>query len=82
METESKEEKFGYLLESFLPTKLKTLAKIFENVFRESLVIELIWENKIEYKIDNRLAENNFQKISFWKILKKYLSKRLRSAFK
>ena len=59
-----------------------SLAKIFENVFRESLVIELIWENKIEYKIDDRLAENNFQKISFWKILKKYLSKRLRSAFK
>ena len=39
-------------------------AKLFEKIFRESLVIELAWEEKIEYKIDNKLDR---------KILKKYL---------
>tara|TARA_B100001123_G_C15251881_1_gene1003099 strand:- start:521 stop:1135 length:615 start_codon:yes stop_codon:yes gene_type:complete len=59
-----------------------SLAKILEDIFRESLVIELIWENKIEYKIDDKLKEYNFEKVSFWKILRKYLSKRIRSIFK
>ena len=58
-----------------------SMAKLFEKTFRESLVIELVWENKIEYKIDNSIRKETFQKISFLKIFKKYLSKKIRTIF-
>ena len=44
------------------------MAKIFEKIFRESLVIELGWEERIEYKIDNKIRQENFQKNIFYKI--------------
>jgi len=56
--------------------------KLFEEMFRESLVIELMWQNRIDYTIDSNLRLENFKEISFFKILKKYLSKRLRVFFK
>ena len=59
-----------------------SIAKIFEDIFRESLVIELLWENKIDYKIDNSIRLDKFKKISFTKIIKKYFSKKIRSIFK
>jgi len=59
-----------------------SLAKIFEKIFRESLVIELAWEEKIEYKIDSKIREENFKKISFFKLIRKYFSKKVRSLFK
>jgi len=55
--------------------------KIFENFFRESLVIELEWEKSIEYTINKNLRNTDFKKISFIKIVKKYLSKRIRKLF-
>ena len=57
-------------------------AKLLEKIFRESLVIELAWEEKIEYIIDNQIRYENFEKISFFKILRKHLSKKIRSIFK
>ena len=57
-------------------------AKLFEEVFRESLVIELAWEEKIDYKIDNKIRQENFKKISFFKLFRKYLSKKIRTIFK
>ena len=57
-------------------------AKLFEKVFRESLVIELAWEEKIDYKIDNQIRQENFKKISFFKLFRKYLSKKVRTTFK
>jgi len=59
-----------------------SMAKIFENIFRESFVIELVWEKDINYKIDDSIRNNDFKKISFFKILKKYLSKKIRILFK
>ena len=59
-----------------------SMAKIFENIFRESFVIELAWEEKIEYKIDNNIRYEDVKKISFLKIFKKYLSKKIRSIYK
>jgi len=56
--------------------------KLFEKIFRESLVIELTWDKKIDYQIDNSIEENNAEKISFLKILKKYISKKFRSLYK
>ena len=57
-------------------------AKLFEEIFRESLVIELAWEEKIDYKIDNKIRQENFKKISFFKLFRKYLSKKVRTTFK
>ena len=59
-----------------------SMAKIFEQKFRESLVLELAWEDKIEYKIDNKIRHEDFNTISFFKIVKKYLSKKIRSLIK
>ena len=57
-------------------------AKLFEEIFRESLVLELSWESKIHYKIENSIRHEGFKKISFFKIFKKYLSKKIRTFFK
>ena len=54
-------------------------AKIFEKIFRESLVIELAWEEKIDYKIDNQIRHDDIKKISFFKLIRKYLSKKIRT---
>ena len=59
-----------------------SMAKVFENIFRESFVIEILWENKIDYKIDETIKEENFKKISFLRIIKKFFSKKLRSLLK
>ena len=57
-------------------------AKLFEEVFRESLVIELAWEEEIDYLIDNSLRQEKIKKISFFNLVKKYLSKKIRSSYK
>jgi SAM-dependent methyltransferase len=53
-------------------------SKKFDSMFRESMVLELFWENTIEFKMDNKISNENVSKISFLKIVKKYLSKKLR----
>ena len=57
-------------------------SKIFEEIFRESFVLELMWEDKINYEIDNLLRYENFKKIGFLKLIRKYVSKKIRSLFK
>ena len=57
-------------------------AKLFEEIFRESLVIELAWEEKIDYKINNQIRQENFKKISSFKLFRKYLSKKIRTIYK
>ena len=71
--------KKNQLIEPFITV---STAKILEKIFRESLVIELGWEEKIDYKIDNNIKQENFKKISFVKLIKKYFSKKIRSLFK
>ena len=41
-----------------------SMAKLFEKIFRESLVVELAWEEKIEYKIDNSIRQEDFETMS------------------
>ena len=72
----SKKEIF---IEPFLTV---SLAKSLEALFRESLVIELIWDEKIDYEINDKIKQENFEKISFFKLIRKYFSKRIRSFFK
>ena len=61
---------------------VSTSRNFFEKIFRESLVIELAWEEKIEYVIDNRIRYEKFKKMSFLNIVKKYLSKKIRNIYK
>ena len=70
--------KKNQLLEPFITV---SMAKLFEDIFRESLVMELVWEKKINYKIDNLIKNENYEKISFFKIFKKYFTKKIRSFF-
>ena len=59
-----------------------SMSKTLEQTFRDSFVIELYWEKKIEYKINDKELYDNFKKISFFTIIKKYLSKKIRSFIK
>ena len=56
-----------------------SIAKLFEKVFRESFVLEIAWEEKIDYEIDNRIRHDEIRKISFFKLIRKYLSKKIRT---
>ena len=59
-----------------------SIAKLLEEIFRESFVIEIAWENKIEYKIDDVLRQENYEKISLFKLFRKFISKKLRSLYR
>ena len=68
-------------IQYFEPVLTVSTIKKLNEVFRTSLVLELIWEDIINYKI-NKDTNNNFKKISVLNLLKKYFSKRLRMLFK
>ena len=55
--------------------------KKLNKVFRKSFIIELFWEDKIDYEIDKSM-NNYFDKISVLQLLKKYFSERFRMLFK
>ena len=64
----------------FEPVLTVGTIKKLNDYFRESLVIELNWEDTIEFNIlDNDLT---LSKVSILKLLKKYFSKRIRLLFK
>ena len=70
--------KKNQILEPFINV---STAKKLETIFKESLVMELIWENKIDYKIDNDLELKTKSSISFIHLIKKYFSKKIRGYF-
>ena len=64
----------------FEPILTVSSIKKMKNYFRKSLVIELYWENEINYSFIN--TENDkFEKISRLNLLKKFISKKIRSFF-
>ena len=65
----------------FEPVLTVGTIKKLNKIFRTSLVLELIWEESINYTI-NRDIEDIFKRISVLNLLKKYFSKRLRMLFK
>ena len=67
------------LIEPFLTV---SMGKILEKTFRDSLILQLSWEEKINYVIDDKIINDNFKTISFLKLIKKYFSKKIRSLFK
>ena len=54
--------------------------KIYKNFqyFRQSLILELFWENSIEYNIKDK-SVGNFEKISRLSLARKFFSKLLRN---
>ena len=67
-------------IQYFEPVLTVSTIKKLNEVFRTSLVLELIWEDSISY-ILNQSTEGTFKKISVLNLLKKYFSKRLRMLF-
>ena len=65
----------------FEPVLTVSTIKKLNEVFRTSLVLELIWEDRINFII-KKSSEDNFKKISVLNLLKKYFSKKLRMLFK
>ena len=74
-----KASKRNQLLDPFITV---STAKLFEKIFRESLVIEIEWESKIDYKIDNSIKQEDIEKTSFFKLFRKYLSKKFRNFYR
>ena len=56
-----------------------SMNQLLAKIFRESFVLELAWEEKIDYKIDNQIRNEDIKKISLFKLVKKYLSKKIRT---
>ena len=65
----------------FEPVLTVATIKKMNEVFRTSFVLELFWEDVIDYKI-NKAKKNTFIKISVLNLLKKYFSKRFRMLYK
>ena len=65
----------------FEPVLTVATVKKMNEVFRTSFVLELFWEDVIDYKI-NKAKKNTFKKISVLNLLKKYFSKRFRMLYK
>ena len=63
------------ILEPFVSV---STAKKLENIFRESLIIEIYWKDKIDFKFDDNLELTSEPKINFLSLIKKYFSKKIR----
>ena len=68
-------------IQYFEPILTVSSIKKLNEIFRKSFILELYWENKIDYEIKENVNENLI-KISTRSLLKKYFSKRLRMFFK
>ena len=68
-------------IQYFEPILTVSSIKKLNEVFRKSLVLELLWEDNIDYKV-NKFIKKKFDKISILNLLKKFFSKRLRMIFK
>jgi len=65
----------------FEPVLTVATVKKMSEVFRSSFILELFWEDIIDYKI-NKDKKNTIKKISVLNLLKKYFSKRFRMLYK
>jgi len=70
--------KKNQILEPFVSV---STAKKLENIFRESLIIEIYWNDKINFKYDESLETDAVSQIKFLSLVKKYFSKKIRRLF-
>ena len=68
-------------IQYFEPILTVSSIKKLNKIFRKSFILELYWENKIDYEVKKLSNENNYR-ISILNLLKKYFSKRLRMFLK
>ncbi len=64
----------------FEPVLTVSSIKMLHKYFRKSLVLELYWENEINFSFEEKTI-NNFEKISRLTLLRKFISKKIRSFF-
>jgi ubiquinone/menaquinone biosynthesis C-methylase UbiE len=57
-------------------------AQMLREYFRDSLVTEIFWDSKINYSFIEINNDDTFKKLSFFKIVKKFLSKKIRNLYK
>ena len=57
-------------------------AKKLEKIFRQSLILEIIWSEKIDYKILSNEIDGAFKRINFLSLIRKYLGKKIRQSIK
>jgi len=69
-------QKKKQIIEPFLTV---SSSQFLRKYFDDSLTLKLLWNKKIPYKILNEEIYNENVKLSFWKIIKKYFSKKIRS---
>ena len=65
-------------LQVFNPILTVSTVQKLREYFRKSLIIELYWENKIDYKI---IEKNIVNQISLINLVRKFFSKKIRSIF-
>ena len=53
-------------------------SKKLETIFRESLIMEIYWKDKINFKLDKDLELDTESSINFISLIKKYFSKKIR----
>jgi len=70
--------KKNQILEPFVTV---STAKKLENIFRESLVMEIFWKDKIDYILNEELELKSENRINFLSLIKKYFSKKFRRFF-
>ena len=68
-------------IQYFEPILTVSSIKKLNQIFRKSFIIELYWENKIDYKI-KKIINENIDKISILNLFRKYFSKKLRMFLK
>ena len=62
------------------PVITVSISKKFSKIFRQSLILELYWENSIEYALIKK-ENQNFLKISRLTLFRKFISKIIRNIF-
>ena len=67
-------------IQYFEPILTVSSIKKLNNYFRDSLVLELYWENTIEFKFNESIQQ--LEKLSVLSLFKKYFSKKLRILLK
>ena len=57
-------------------------AKKLEKIFRQSLILEIIWSEKIDYKILSNEVDRTLKRINFLSLIRKYFGKKIRQLIK
>ena len=57
-------------------------AKKLEKIFRQSLILEIIWSDKIDYKILSNEINGKLKRINFLSLIRKYTGKKIRQLIK